>query len=71
MRELFYTLGVLALLRYLGLSLGIPAEMVILGGILSLDYWLKTVEIKSQAKLKGLDIIMRELRTATPPEVPR
>lgn len=71
MRELFYTLGVLALLRYLGLSLGILAEMVILGGILSLDYWLKTVEIKSQAKLKGLDIIMRELRTATPPEVPR
>lgn len=63
MRELFYSLGVIALLRYLGICgiTGAVLSVALVASVLILDYILKRNEIEAQAKLEAFKLsVMRE-----------
>ena len=60
MRELFFTLGVLALFRHLDFSGWWAIPIIIL--VLFIDYFIKKAEIKSQAELEILKMTAGQIK---------
>lgn len=58
MKEVFFTLGVIALLRHLGLSLGLPVDLLIVAGLLIFDLWLSVLKRKDMAQLEAFKLYM-------------